>query len=345
MLECIESLCLPTSFIFTTGEEYTVFTRMRRSHWFMDTDLKNNATLGLGCWALGGDQWGSQGDGDSLATIQRALDEGIVHFDTAQAYGNGHGKELLGKALHHVRDKVFIASKIFYKSKEKVEAAVAVSLKRLQTDRIDLMYIHWPKKNGDLAGMMEALENCRRKNMIRRIGISNFSTAQAAEVMKAGTIDVWQFCWNLLWRREEREAVPFCREHGIGMVTYSSLAEGILIGKFGSAVEFAPGDHRKYTVLFEKDVWPEVCAAVEKLKIIAADDARRPLAHLALRWLLAREGVMTVLVGSRSPEQVSENCRSLEGGIDPAIWGRMEEVVEKLAPHIPAAGNIFKWYP
>jgi myo-inositol catabolism protein IolS len=300
--------------------------------------------IGLGCWALGGDQWGSQDDRDSLATIAKALESGINHFDTAQMYGRGHGEELLGKALKNSRSNTFIATKILYLPKEKVEGAIAISLRRLKTDYIDLMYIHWPKKNGDLAGMMEALELVRRKGMIRRIGVSNFSAAQMREVMKAGKIDAHQLCWNVIWRREEAETIPFCRQNGIALVTYSSLAEGILTGKFGKEIDFQQGDHRKSTVLFEKTVWPHVHEAVDRLESIA-EEAKRPLAHCAIRWLLSQEGVMSVLAGARSPEQVANNVKSLEGAIEQPFLNRMTQLSNELAPRIPEAVNIFRWCP
>jgi myo-inositol catabolism protein IolS len=301
-------------------------------------------SLGLGCWPLGGDQWGRQDDYISLATIQKAFEKGINHFDTAQMYGRGHGEELLGKALKQIRDNVFIATKILYLPKDKVEAAVIASLNRLQIDRIDLLYIHWPKKNGDLAGMMEGLEHIRRKGLISSIGVSNFSVAQMQQVMKAGKIDVHQLCYNVLWRREELETIPFCRQHGISIVTYSSLAEGILTGKFKRELEFEQGDHRKHTLLFENNVWPKVFSAVDKLKNVAVE-AKRPLAHCAIRWLLSQNGVVSVLVGSRTPEQVTSNVDSLEGTIEQSVFARMTEISKELAPHLPDEGNIFRWYP
>jgi myo-inositol catabolism protein IolS len=300
--------------------------------------------LGLGCWPLGGDQWGRQDDRDSSAVIQRALELGIRHYDTAQMYGRGHGEELLGKAIKNTRGNVLLATKILYLPKEKVEDAVGASLRRLQTNYIDLLYIHWPKKDGDLAGMMEVLERLRSKGIIRLIGVSNFSVADMQVVMKAGKIDVHQLCYNVLWRREEAETIPFCRNHGISIVTYSSLAEGILTGKFSGEVDFQKGDHRRYTVLFGKETWPDVFNAVELMKTAAAE-AKRPVAHCAIRWLLSKEWISSVLVGSRTPEQVHSNVQSLEGAIEPQVFTRMTEISDLLAPHIPAEGNIFRWYP
>ncbi|MBN1130811.1 MAG: aldo/keto reductase [Chitinispirillaceae bacterium] len=300
--------------------------------------------IGFGCWPLGGDQWGTQNDRDSVAAIEKAFESGINHFDTAQMYGRGHAEELLGKTLKDARDNVFIATKILYTPKDKVEDAVGFSLRRLRTDYIDLLYIHWPKRNGDLAGMMETMERLRRNGIIRLIGVSNFSVFQMQEVMKAGTIDVHQLCYNVLWRREERETIPFCRNNGIRIVTYSSLAEGILTGKFQRELDFPQGDHRKYTVLFEKAVWPNVFDAVERLKKVA-EEALRPLSHCALRWLCAKEGVVSVLAGCRTPQQVMDNARSLEGSIGQDVFDRMTEISDCLAPALPDAGNIFRWYP
>jgi myo-inositol catabolism protein IolS len=301
-------------------------------------------SLGLGCWPLGGDQWGRQDDRDSIATIKKAFELGINHFDTAQMYGRGHGEELLGKTISFNRVKSFIATKILYLPKEKVESAVSISLRRLQTDYIDLLYIHWPKKDGDLAGMMEVLERLRSKGIIRFIGVSNFSVADMQVVMKAGKIDVHQLCYNVLWRREETETIPFCRQHGISIVSYSSLAEGILTGKFSRDVDFEKGDHRRSTILFEKETWPYIYDAVEQIKIVAAE-AKRPVAHCAIRWLLSKKGISSVLAGSRTPEQVASNIQSLEGAIEPQVFDRMTEISNELAQRIPNEGNIFRWYP
>jgi myo-inositol catabolism protein IolS len=312
----------------------------------MAQNAENQPTkMGLGCWPLGGDQWGGrQDDGVSLATIAKAYEIGIRHFDTAQMYGKGHGEELIGKALNPVRANVFIATKLLYLPKDKVEAAVAVSLKRLQTDWIDLLYIHWPKKNGDLAGMMEALEKLREKRVIRQIGVSNFSVSLMQQVMQVGKIDAHQLCYNLLWRREERETIPFCRKHDIPIVTYSSLAEGILTGKFKPKLDFVPGDHRKYTLLFEEKVWPKVFEAVEKLKGVAVE-VGCPLSYCAIRWLLSQQGVGTVLVGSRTPEQVADNYKALEGIVQESALAKMTEISNDLSVQLPDEGNIFKWYP
>lgn len=305
---------------------------------------KRSSVLGLGCWVFGGVNWGVQSDNDSLDAIKAGYDKGITHFDTAQSYGKGHSEELLGRALKGVREKVFIASKMMFTQKEKVEASISASLKRLRTDYIDLFYIHWPKKNADLEAMMEGMVRAREKGLIRGIGVSNFSIEQMERLLKVGQIDANQFCYNLLWRWPEHNLIPFCIQKGISIVTYSSIAQGILTGKFGKEIEFSSGDHRKDTVLFEKELWPVVYDGVERLKEIAALSGRS-LLDLAIRWILARQGVSTVLVGARNSSQVQLNVKSLDGQIDDKILDELTQASNLIMKTIPDTGNIFRWYP
>jgi myo-inositol catabolism protein IolS len=305
---------------------------------------KESSVLGLGCWAFGGSDWGDQDDIDSINAIKAAFDSGITHFDTAQAYGRGHSEELVGRALRDVREKVFIASKTMFTPREKVEKSIVASLKRLGTEYIDLFYIHWPRKGADLEGMMEGLVLAREKGMIRGIGVSNFSIEQMKSVAKIGHIDAHQTCFNLLWRWGEKELIPYCIENGISVISYSSLAEGILTGKFDRTLQFMPGDHRKGTVLFDNDVWPHVYNGVEELKE-AARNLNRPLHELAIRWILSRPGVSTALVGARSSSQVYQNVKAMEGVIDQAAFDCLTKISDNIMNVVPDTGNIFRWYP
>lgn len=305
---------------------------------------KKSSVLGLGCWVFGGSDWGTQNENDSLDAIKAGYDKGITHFDTAQAYGKGHSEELLGRALKGVREKVFIASKMMFTQREKVENSIASSLKRLKTDYIDLFYIHWPRKNADLEGMMEELVRAREKGLIKGIGVSNFSIEQMERLLRVGHIDANQLCYNLLWRWPEHNLIPFCMEKKISIVTYSSIAQGILTGKFGKEIEFAVGDHRKHTVLFEKEHWPLVYEGVENLKNVT-ENSGRSLLELAIRWILSRQGISTVLVGARNGLQVQSNVKSLDGEINSTILDELTSVSNLIMKTIPDTGNIFRWYP
>ena len=304
----------------------------------------SSSVLGLGCWALGGTDWGEQSDTDSIDAIKAAYEYGINHFDTAQAYGKGHSEELLGRALKGVRDKVFIASKMMFSPKMKVEASIQASLRRLKTDYIDLFYIHWPKRNADLEGMMEGLLEAKEKGLISGIGVSNFSVEQMKQVGSVGKIDAHQICYNLLWRSAESELIPYCHQNGISVITYSSIAQGILTGKFEREIDFAEGDHRKRTVLFENDVWPYVYECVGQLKGVA-EETKRSLRDLAIRWVLSRPGISVALVGARNSFQVEQNVKAMAGLIDESVFDRLTCISKSFSKYIPDTGNVFRWYP
>jgi aryl-alcohol dehydrogenase-like predicted oxidoreductase len=148
----------------------------------------------------------------------------------------------------------------------------------------------------------------------------------------------------LLWRFAEQEIMPYCREHGIAVVTYSSIAQGVLTGKFPRQPKFEPGDQRAGTVHFDDAVWPHVYEAVEKLKSLA-QEVERPLTHLAIRWVLHQEGVNTALVGARRPEQVARNVEALTGEIPARIFKQMTEISNDVIKHIPDTGNVYRYYP
>jgi myo-inositol catabolism protein IolS len=302
------------------------------------------SVIGFGCWAIGARDWGIQTDSDSIGALKTAFELGITHFDTAQAYGKGHSEELIGKAFRSVRSNLFIASKMNYRPAEKIEQSVMLSLKRLKTDYVDLFYIHWPKQNVNLAEMMEQLVLLREKGIIRGLGVSNFSVEQMKEVMKAGFIDVHQMCYNLLWRWPEREVIPFCKDNGIAVIPYGTIAQGILSGKFESEIQFEPGDHRKDGVLFDHDIWPDVYKGVEQFKDITSS-LKRPLTDSAIQWALGRPGVSCVLVGARNSVQVKKNVAAVNEKIDGDILQKLTEISDTVIKKIPDTGNIFRYYP
>jgi len=300
--------------------------------------------LALGCWAFGGAQWGGQEDADSIDAIETALACGITHFDTAQAYGGGRSETLCGEHLKAVREKVFIATKSAAATKEAMFEQIDTSLERLGTDAIDLFYVHWPHKGVDLRPEMEALAEAREAGKIRGVGVSNFSIEDMARALEVGPIDAHQLCYNLFWRWDEADIIPFCQEHGIAVVTYSSIAQGILTGKFLREPQFKEGDSRPGTVLFEPEVWPHVYEGVEALKKLA-EQAGRPLTELAIRWVAAQPGITSVLVGARNGEQVRRNVAAMAGEIDPGALDRMTAVADEVLKHVPDVSNLWRYYP
>lgn len=303
--------------------------------------------FGLGCWAFGGSGWGGQDDEKSLATLTAALEAGITHYDTATAYGDGKSEEVVGQVLKEAGKPVTVASKVdFLETAKEMCEAVDASRQRLGCDVIDLYYIHWPKSGVDLRPAMEGLEQCRAAGKIRAVGVSNFSVEQMEEVAQVGTIDAHQFCYNLYWRFAEKDIIPYCREHHIAGVTYSSIAQGLLTGKFGpEKPEFPEGDQRNTNVLFDDAVYPHLHAATEKMKPLASE-AGRELVELAIAWVLQQPGVDIALVGARKPSQLQSNLKAADGEIKPEVFEQLTAISDEAMQHMPAdEGNIFRHDP
>jgi aryl-alcohol dehydrogenase-like predicted oxidoreductase len=302
--------------------------------------LLDRHPLGLGCWAFGGRAWGGQAEKDSVAVMEEALERGICHFDTAQGYADS--ENIVGRFVETRRKDIFLASKVFPgKDPDSIRTTLESSLKKLRTDYLDLYYIHWPRAGVDTRRIVEQLALARDEGLIGAIGVSNFSVSQLEAAREVASIDFLQVGYHLFWRSIEEELVPYCREKGIGIVSYSSLGQGILTGKFGRHPEFPQGDHRSTGVIhFREDVWPHVYAATERLKPLA-ERAGRPLAHLALQWCASRPGVRSVLAGARNRSQMAENAAAMAHPVDPEILEEMTAISDGLKPHLPKADNIF----
>jgi aryl-alcohol dehydrogenase-like predicted oxidoreductase len=286
-------------------------------------------------------------DANLVDAMTAAYESGIRHFDTGAGYGGGHSEELYGQFLKgRRREDILLASKV--DPAEGTAAAMLAevdgSLRRLGTDYIDLYYIHWPRAGRDMRPTMEGLETARRQGKVGAVGVSNFSVEQMRAVAEAGTIDAHQLGYNMIWRYAERDVLPYCREHGVAVVTYSSLAHGILTGKFGATPDLRAGDQRHRILPFRQDIWPHVHAGVEKLKAIAAE-LDRPLMHLAIRWILAQPGISCALIGARNRAQAEANALALNGAIPAEVLARMTAISDEIVAHVPDEGNLFNRKP
>jgi aryl-alcohol dehydrogenase-like predicted oxidoreductase len=288
----------------------------------------------------------SEEDRNLRGAIDAAYDYGIRHFDTGARYGGGHSEVLYGQFLKGKRELIYLASKS--DTSEMTAAAMLAevdgSLRRLATDYIDLYYIHWPKAGRDMRPTMEGLELARRQGKVRAVGVSNFSVNEMRQVQEVGTIDAHQLAYNLLWRYAGDEIIPFCTKHNIAVITYSTLAHGILTGKFGRAPVLAERDQRHTILPFRADIWPHVYEGVEKLKAIAGE-LKRPLMHLAIRWSLARPGITLVIFGARNHAQSEANAQALAGAIPNAAFERMTAISDEIVKHVPNVGNLFNHHP
>lgn len=290
----------------------------------------------FGAWAVGGWYWGGQDDADSVRAIRAALDAGITCIDTAPIYGMGHSEEIVGKAIQGRRHEVTLATKCglrwdtpgqgsnpwTYKGldgaectvvrnlhKHAILAEVEQSLRRLGTDVIDLYQCHWPDSSAPIAETMDALVTLKEQGKIRAIGVSNFTAEMMAECLRHGPLASDQPKYSLLAREIEADVLPFCRQHGIGVIVYSPLEQGLLTGKVTMDRAFAEGDYRAGRPWFQPANRRRVLDALEKVKPIAAAH-RATLGQVAIAWTIAQPGITAAIVGARTPEQVRENAQA-----------------------------------
>ena len=305
------------------------------------------SVIGFGAWGIaGGETWGQQDESQALGAIRAALDHGINFFDTAENYGEGRSEALLGKALGKRRHEVIVASKYrsAHAAPSDIREACESSLRRLGTEVIDLYQLHWPNRQVPFADQMETLERLREQGKIRAIGVCNCGGRDLDEVLASGSPVSNQMAYNLLWRAIEFEIMDKCVENDLRLLPYSTLMQGLLTGKFRTAAEvpdgrantrhFSPG--RARVVHNEEGCEKETFEAIERVGKICARIGQ-PMAQVSLAWLLAQPGVVSVLAGARSAEQVRQNARAAEVSLTPAILHELsdatEELKQKLGPN------------
>lgn len=287
------------------------------------TDL-NLSTVGFGAWAVGGRWdwgWGEQDDTESIAAIHRALDLGINWIDTAPAYGLGRSEEVVGRALRGKRGQVFLATKcglvwndpstgkVFNRLQAwSVRKEVEDSLRRLNTDTIDLLQIHWPKPDPEIEEGWGEISRLVTEGKVRYAGASNFSIAQLKRAQAIHPVASLQPEYSLLERGVEKELLAFCAENQIGVVAYSPMASGLLTGKYTrDSFKALPAEdwRNKYNLHFREPEFSANLEFVEKLGLIAAREGRS-LGQLAVAWVLRRPELTSAIVGSRRPSQIEE---------------------------------------
>ncbi|MBF2098491.1 MAG: aldo/keto reductase [Gloeomargaritaceae cyanobacterium C42_A2020_066] len=271
----------------------------------------------LGTWQAGKRGWVGVDEVDLIRTVQAALDQGITTLDTAEIYGDGASETLVGRALAGRRQEVVLATKVFanHLRPDQVIQACDDSLKRLQTDWIDLYQIHWPAGTWGsevvpIEDTLGALLQLKQQGKIRAIGVSNFSLAQLQAAVACGPVDSLQPPYSLFWRFIERDLHPYCLEQGITVLAYSPLAQGLLTGRFGPDHVFPEGDVRRLNKLFQGEIYTQAQIVLAGLRQIA-DEKGITVGQLALAWVMAQPQTCAI-AGARIPEQVVENRRAVD---------------------------------
>lgn len=295
------------------------------------------STVAVGTWAIGGRDWGRTDDRDSTKAIHRALDLGITLFDTAPIYGSGHAEEVLGKALEGVRRDVILATKCgpveprpgllrMDYSPAGIADQVDASLRRLRTDLIDLLQLHWPDPSWPVGDAVQAMMRQVDAGKVRAIGLSNVTPAELREALQAGPVASLQPPFSLLEREFEAELLPLCREHDLGVLVYEPLARGLLTGKFTAGWRFDPGDVRATDPRFQGEAFRTNLARCAAAAAVARNEGITP-AQGAVAWVLAQPGVTTALCGAKTALQVVDNAKAADLDVDAGTLAALEAAV------------------
>lgn len=302
----------------------------------------------MGTWQAGKRMWVGIEDEESIKAIRAAYEAEITTVDTAEIYGEGHSEQIVAKALGDVREQVVYASKVFanHLKYDQVIEACDRSLKNLKTDYIDLYQIHWPSGsfNSEVVPIeetMDALNKLKEKGKIRAIGVSNFSRTQLEEAAQYGRIDSLQPPYSLFWRQVETDAMPYCVANEISILAYSSLAQGLLTGKFGLDHQFAKGDHRAKNKLFQGKNYQRAQQALEQLRPIA-ESHKCTLAQLSLAWLIAQPQT-NAIAGARNAGQASDNAKAASVNLSIEELQAIDRIGRQVTNHLDNNPVMWNW--
>ena len=278
--------------------------------------------VGFGAWAIGGGgwefAWGNQEDSDSVAAIVRALELGVNWIDTAAVYGTGHSEEIVALALKQWKGKrpyVFTKCSLRWDANRKTRqdhSAASIrqecedSLRRLQTDVIDLYQMHWPPSdNGpQLEEAWQAMSDLQKQGKVRWIGVSNFSPEQMERAAKIAPVTSDQPPYSLIRRQIEQDVLPHCLKHGIGVISYAPMASGLLTGAMTRerAAALPADDFRSRNPEFKDPKLSKNLELVERLRKVGARHGRGP-GEVAIAWVLRHPAITGAIVGARNAKQ------------------------------------------
>lgn len=306
-----------------------------------NTDI-TASRIGLGTWAMGGWMWGGTDDDQAVRTIHAALDQGVTLIDTAPVYGFGHAEEVVGRAVTESgkRDALVLATKVAMEwdaqenvmrnaSASRIKKEVEDSLRRLQTDIIDLYQVHWPDPLVPMEETARAMERLYRDGKIRAIGVSNFSPEQCDAFREVAPLHSVQPPLNLFERGAEQDIIPYAKRHDMTMLTYGALCRGLLTGNMHEDSTFEGDDLRNSDPKFQSPRFAQYLAAVEALDQFAQERYGKRVLELAVRWLLDRHDNGVALWGARRPDQVEPVAAIDDWRLENADLDEIERIVDQ----------------
>ncbi|MGI9149719.1 MAG: aldo/keto reductase [Chloroflexota bacterium] len=300
------------------------------------------SAIGFGCWEMGNPDYGRSDDQEMIAAVHRAIDLGVTLFDTAPNYGFGGSEEVLGRALGARRDEIILVSKVgitwdpvtmtakFDGRYSTIKRINEESLRRLGTDHLDLVLMHWPDPETPIAETMRALEELRSEGKALHVGVSNFSAYELREARKHAPICANEVGYNLFDRRWEHEMFPTADELDIGIMAYGPMAHGLLTGTLERENTFDERDWRRHGNIFGQRLFgPNLSQNLDVVDnlLTVADRIGTSLPLLALAWVLRNPSVSVALSGCRSPREIEENVRALDVMLDPDALAEIDQAL------------------
>ena len=285
--------------------------------------------------------YGSENDEESIATIRRAYELGITHFDTAELYGQGTGANeiLLGEAVKGFRDKIVIATKFGFdlpnmapgkvaldSRPERIRVVVENSLRYLQTDYIDVLYQHRVDPAVPIEDVAGTVKELIAAGKVRFFGMSEAGPSTLRRAHAVQPVSVLQTEYSLFERDVEREILPAVRELGIGFVPYSPLGRGFLTSKVKPAAEYEESDMRRWDERWQGENYTKNVAAVEQLRQLAKSEGLT-VAQLALGWLLAQGDDIAPIFGTKTRSRLEENAGAAKASLSAATLARVNEIL------------------
>jgi aryl-alcohol dehydrogenase-like predicted oxidoreductase len=311
--------------------------------------------IAFGAWAIGGWMWGGAEETEALRAIRAAYDYGITTIDTAPVYGFGRSEELVGKAMRGIpRDRYQVLTKFGmnwetqqgeyffdtvnnegkpvklykYSGPEKVLKECEDSLRRLKTDYIDLLQIHWPDTTTPIEETMKAVRKLIEQGKVRAAGVCNYSVAQVEEALKTVNIVSNQVPYSMVNRDIENDIVPQAIRKGISIIPYSPLQRGLLTGKIKPGHTFSEGDTREGNKFYTPENIDRTNALLARIKPIA-DEHGATVAQLVINWTTRQPAMDCVLVGARNEKQVQENVKAMSFHLTDDQLKKINEAVNR----------------
>ena len=306
------------------------------------TDLEVSR-IALGTWAIGGWMWGGTDEKSSIDTIHAALDKGVNLIDTAPVYGFGRSEEIVGRAVKQYgrRDRIHISTKAGLAWQDgkvsrnslpaRITEEVEASLKRLQTDVIDIYFIHWPDPKVPFEDTARVMARLKEQGKIRACGVSNFSIDQMDVFRQAADLHLCQPPYNMFERDIEDTISPYCKRNSIALMTYGALCRGLLSGKMTPDRDFSGDDLRNYDPKFQAPRFEHYLAAAGRIAQLARERYQRTLLAAAVRWVLDM-GTEIAIWGGRRPEQMDPIEEIVGWQVDEAFKNAVDTILAETIP-------------